>query len=154
MKASHSKLNKTQLSTLYEQDFLQWIEATIETLRQGKFTELDLENLLEELESIGKRERRSVRSNLIVIVVHLLKWKYQPEKRTKSWQITLLEHRRCLQEDFNDSPSLKNYYVDIFDSCYQQACKQATLKTDLPSTTFPDTSPFEQEQILDPDFLP
>ncbi len=96
-------------TTLYEQDFYLWLVETVQLLKTGKFEKLDVENLIEEIESMGRSEKKSVESNLEVVLVHLLKYKYQPDKRSTSWRITLLEHRRRLQRDFKISPSLRRY---------------------------------------------
>lgn len=99
------------LPVSYDRDFMLWIDATVQLLKERRFAELDLENLIEEVEDLGRSNKSALRSNLIVVLLHLLKWKYQPEKRSKSWQSSILEHRRHLEDDFEDSPSLKQYYL-------------------------------------------
>jgi hypothetical protein len=142
------------LTQLYDRDFNLWIVATTELLREGRLAALDVANLLEEIETMGRSEKAALKSNLVVVLWHLLKWKYQPEKRSTSWELSIAEHRRRLRDAFEDSPSLKPYCEECFDQCYQDARRQARIETKLAIATFPETSPFTPEQSLDQDFLP
>jgi len=146
--------SQTETSKLYDRDFCLWAEEMAKLLREGKFTEIDLEHLIEEVEDMSGSQKRALLSNLRVLLMHLLKYKYQPEKRSKSWRSTIIEHRIRLEEAFEESPSLKEYFPEIFDKAYQKAKKQAAQETELPLNTFPDESPFTPEQTLDEDFLP
>jgi Domain of unknown function DUF29 len=143
----------TSGSDLYEQDFYLWIQTTAELLKQDRLTELDLENLIEEIETMGRSEKKALRSNLEVVLMHLLKYKYQAEKRG-SWRATIREHRKRLREALEESPSLKPYFYKVFGLCYDDARLLAADETELPLATFPEQSPFTPEQALDPDFLP
>ncbi|MBD2188969.1 DUF29 domain-containing protein [Pseudanabaena mucicola] len=147
-------LVEQHLSDLYDRDFNLWLVMTVELLRQGRLAELDVANLLEEIETMGRSEKSALKSNLVVVLWHLLKWKYQPEKRSTSWELTIAEHRRRLRDAFEDSPSLKRYFHQYFEQCYQDARRQAKIETQLAIATFPETSPFTPEQSLDQDFLP
>ncbi|MDJ0579167.1 DUF29 domain-containing protein [Crocosphaera sp.] len=140
-------------SNLYETDYLQWIESNLEKLRQKNYQEVDWENLLEEIEDMGKRERRALESNLIVLLLHLLKWQYQPEKRTGSWERSILEHRRRIKKALKESPSLKPYLSTIIDESYSEAIKQAKAETQLPLDTFPQQCPYPLISILDEQFF-
>lgn len=139
---------------LYEQDFNLWLDATAQLLRESNFDQLDRDNLIEEIESMGRSEKDALESNLIVVLMHLLKYKYQPEKRSKSWLLSIYEHRRRLKKAFQKSPSLKGYFNQVFSECYQDARNEATLETELPIETFPIESPFTQEDTLNSDWLP
>ncbi len=141
-------------SQLYDEDFYLWLETTAKQLKAGKLAEVDLVNLIEEIECMGRSEKRALKSNLIVVLMHLLKYKYQPEKRTNSWLSTIFEHRRRLQEGLVESPSLKNYFDENFGQCYQDARQQAALETGLFIDTFPVESPFTADECLRQDFLP
>lgn len=143
-----------QLSSLYETDFVEWIDATVQQLKERRFTELDLDNLIEEMESLGKRDKRELQSRLIVLLSHLLKYKYQPEKRSNSWVATIAEQRRQMLLILQDSPSLKHYLVDIFEKCYATARKDAARETQLAVDSFPEICPFTLENILDEDWFP
>lgn len=140
--------------TLYEQDFNLWLTENVELLKARQFERLDYENLIEELESMGISQRHALKSNLIQILIHLLKWRYQPEKQSKSWRYTLLEHRDRIEESLQDSPSLGVYLNEILDSCYQKARRYAHIETELPISIFPETLPFVTADILDPDYYP
>lgn len=146
----------TSLNTknLYEQDYNLWLLKTAQLLRDRKVNEIDYDNLIEEIESMGRSDKRALRSNLEQLLMHLLKWKYQANKRTGSWQRSIQEHRNRIREDLEDSPSLKPYFNEVFDKCYQNALDYAVSETYLPLTTFPKTCPFTVEEILDPGFLP
>ncbi|TAF10118.1 MAG: DUF29 domain-containing protein [Nostocales cyanobacterium] len=141
-------------SNLYNEDFYLWIETTAKQLKNGKFAEIDLTNLIEEIESMGRSEKRALKSNLLVVLMHLLKYKFQPEKRSNSWLSTIFEHRRKLKEELTESPSLKTYFSDIFNECYQDARKQASLETGLSLDTFLVDSTFTIEESLNQDYLP
>ncbi len=141
-------------SDLYEQDFYLWIQTTAELLKQKNFTQLDLENLIDEIETMGRSEKKALRSNLEVVLMHLLKYKYQAEKRSGSWRATIREHRKRLRESLEESPSLKPYFSEVFGLCYDNARLLAADETELHLATFPEQSPFTPEQALDPDFLP
>jgi hypothetical protein len=141
-------------SHLYDQDFYLWIETTAKQLKEGRFSEIDLENLIEEIECMGRSEKKAIKSNLIVVLIHLLKYKYQPEKRSNSWKGSIREHRRRIKEAFVDSPSLKPYFQEVLPQCYQDARKQASDETGLSLDTFAVDSPFTADECLDEDFLP
>ena len=146
--------DRTSHQLLYEADFVEWIDKAAKLLKQGKFSELDIENLIEEVESLGRSEKNALRSNLRVLLMHLLKWQYQPNKRSSSWRGTIIEHRIRIQDILEDSPSLKNFYPQIFDKTYQQACKKAAEETGLSLGTFPVECPYTLKQVLDVEFLP
>ncbi len=143
-----------QTSSLYEEDYHLWLMNTIHQLQQGRLAEVDKINLIEELESMIKSEKKAIRSNLRIILIHLLKYKYQSEKRTNSWLSTIREHRKRIQDDFEDSPSLKRYFYEVFSKSYQDARELAADETGLSIDTFPVECPFSQEDTLNPDYLP
>jgi hypothetical protein len=145
---------KTHSQTLYDTDYLQWIEATVEKLQSQNYANVDWENLIEEIADMGKSERRSLKSNLIVILVHLLKWQFQPEKKSGSWEASIIEHRRRVKEALDDSPSLKSYLESVFAECYAQAVKQAKAETNLPVESFPLMCPYDLPEVTDDEFLP
>ncbi|MBZ8181269.1 DUF29 domain-containing protein [Oscillatoria salina] len=149
-----TKKLETQLRQLYEIDYLKWIETTLEKLRNQDYSAIDWDNLIDEIEDMGKRERRSLKSNLIVVLTHFLKWQYQPELRSSSWKGSIVEHRRRIRESLQDSPSLKAYLETVFSQCYADAIAQATAETELPKETFPEVSPYTLMQVFDANFLP
>ncbi|MEH2408129.1 DUF29 domain-containing protein [Nostoc sp.] len=154
MTAQLPQSQATSSSDLYEQDFYLWIQTTAELLKQKNFTQLDLDNLIEEIETMGRSERRALESNLEVLLMHLLKYQIQTDKRSKSWQYTIFEHRRRIQKALKESPSLKPHFDQVFDESYQTARRLAVIETGLAIAIFPEQSPFTLEQVLDSDFLP
>ncbi len=144
----------TNTTDLYDRDYYLWLSHTAQLIKEGKFSEVDAANLIEEIEDMGRSEKRAVKSNLVIVLLHLLKYKYQPAKRTNSWKSSIREHRRRLRDDFKVSPSLKRHFEEVFDECYQDGRAQAADETGLPRDTFPPLSPFTPEQVLNPDYLP
>lgn len=135
--------------TAYETDFYQWTQQQAALMRQGEFNrvDLDIENIAEEIESTGRRDRYALRSYLHNILMHLLKWQYQPERRGPSWQLSI--KNGCHQVDIllEDSPSLQGKIPDLIAKEYTQARENAALETGLPLATFPELCPFTVEQI-------
>lgn len=140
--------------TLYEQDYYLWLEQTAKLLDRGEWDELDIANRVEEIKDIGKSERRSLESNLTVILLHLLKYKYQPTHRSNSWLSSILEHRIAIKKQLKESPSLKPYLEQVFAECYGDGILRAAVETGLPIDTFPTNSPFTIEEVLDINYLP
>ena len=132
---------------LYDQDFYLWIETISKQLKAGKFAEIDLANLIEEIESMGKSEKRELKSRLIVLLMHLLKWQYQPEKRSESWRSTITEQRICIELLLEDSPSLQPLFIEIFADCYEKARLKASEETGIKLNFFPKESPFTLEDV-------
>ncbi|MGL4502503.1 MAG: DUF29 domain-containing protein, partial [Planktothrix sp.] len=129
--SKHPQLESTENLSLYEQDFYLWIENTVNQLKTGQLLEVDWGNLIEEIESMGRSEKQAIESNLIIVLLHLLKYKYQPDKRSNSWLSSIYEHRRRLRKALKSSPSLKPYYTEVFEECYQDARQEAALETGL-----------------------
>lgn len=144
----------TDNKTLYETDFLQWIESTVEQLRDRNYEQVDWENLIDEIESLGRAERQSLKSNLIVVLLHLLKWKYQSRLRSNSWKSSIVEHRGRVQDAIADSPSFRPLLEKILAESYQRAVKQAEAEIGLPQAEFPAECPFSIAEVLSDDFLP
>jgi hypothetical protein len=151
--AMTTELN-AQRQSLYETDYVKWIETTVEQLKQKNYDAIDWENLIDEIEDMARSDRRSLKSNLVVILTHLLKWQFQPERRSSSWQASIVEHRRRVRDLLKDSPSLKPYFEEVFAECYEDAIELASIETGLPTSTFPRSSPYTSTQVLKAGFLP
>jgi len=150
-----SKQQLEKVEILYGTDFFRWTQETAELIRQRRFDEIDLEHVAEEIEDIGKRDHREVRSRLIVLVVHLLRWQLRPERREAStWLRTINEQRTELQLVIEDSPSLQQIPAKQLPVVYRSAVGQATKETGLSPRIFPADCPYTPEQILDDGFLP
>ena len=142
------------LKTLYDQDYCLWLETMAKLLQKRQLNEINFEDLIEELEGMSKREKEALFSNLQVVLMHLLKYRYQPSKRSNSWRSSIREHRKRVKRAFRNSPSLNPYFTEIFAECYQDARELAADETGLPIETFPEQCPFTKEEILNTDYLP
>jgi hypothetical protein len=129
---------------LYDTDFYLWTQTQTAALRAKDVAALDLEHLAEEIESLGKRDRRAVESYLEVILLHLLKWAYRPERRRRSWEKSLLQARHRFAKLLRESPSLANQVPEFLDEGYPHARRLAAVETNLPLTTFPATCPWSR----------
>lgn len=147
-------LSTPTTAKLYDQDFAQWIDQTVQLLKEGKLNELDIENLIEEVESLGRSDKRALSSNLIIVMLHLLKWQYQSEKRSGSWKSSILEHRDRIERLLKDSPSLKPYLETEVNPCYTRARLRASAETGLDINEFPMDCPYGLEELLSDQFLP
>ena len=139
---------------LYGRDFNLWVEEQLALLEAGAFQRLDLANLIEEIRDMARRPRKAIRSDLIVVLTHLLKWQHQPEQRSTSWTGSVVEHRRRIRDEIEESPSLAGYPGETLELCYRGAREQAAAETGWPQTRFPEACPYTIEQALDADFLP
>jgi Domain of unknown function DUF29 len=139
---------------LYDADLLAWLEATIGQLQGRDFGAVDWENLIDELEYMSRRERQKLESNLVILLLHLLKWQYQPGMRSGSWQGSIVEHRRRIRKALKASPSLKPYLDEVLAESYADAIEQAMAETGLSREIFPPQCLYAIGQILDGDFLP
>jgi hypothetical protein len=144
-------------NALYERDFYAWTQAQAAALRGKRWDVLDLEHLAEEIESLGKRDRRALESHLRVLLTQLLKWRYQPDQRARrglSWRRSLRNARDAIEQVLRDSPSLRGKLPEALAWAYPRACEQAADETGLPLRIFPETWPWSLEQLQDRHFLP
>jgi hypothetical protein len=139
---------------LYDTDFYAWTLEQVSLLQSQQFAQLDLANLIEEIESLGRKERQELRNRLGVLLGHLLKWQFQPEQRTNSWVGTIREQRIQIKFLLKDSPSLKPYLEQTFADAYELGVALAIRETLLNEEVFPEVSPYRLEQSLNPQFLP
>lgn len=137
----------------YETDFYHWALHNAQLLKEGKFSELDVEHLIEELEDMGNN-RQELASRFMVLIGHLLKWEYQPNHRSSSWEGSINEQRLQINWLIQDKPSLKPNLLPAVTKAYPQAVKLAAKDTNLPQTQFPQECPYTLEQLLDEDFYP
>ncbi|MBD2566431.1 DUF29 domain-containing protein [Anabaena lutea] len=143
--------------TLYEQDFYLWIQTTVKLLQEGKLEQLDIQNLIEEIDSMGRSEKKELKTRLIVLIEHLLKLQYWIEEKdynARGWRNTVVEQRRQIAYTLADSPSLKSVLNDVFLDCYTDARNDTLRKYQLDSELFPEESPFSLVDILNVDFIP
>lgn len=138
-----------QTTTLYAQDFYAWTQRQAELLRAGRLGELDIENLIEEIESLGRQERQELRNRLGVLLGHLLKWSYQPEARSKSWVYTIKEQRQEIQRHLKENPSLKPFLREAIEVGYEQGLNLVGRETPLDPASLPQVCPFSEADIFE-----
>ncbi|TCT19467.1 DUF29 domain-containing protein [Thiobaca trueperi] len=141
------------MTSLYERDFHAWANEQAGLLRAGNLAQADLPNLIEEIESMGRSEKREL-VNRLVVLLHLLKWRYQPGLRGNSWRLSIKEQRIRLMTHLADNPSLKAKLDDAVTQAYRLALIEAERETGLPESTFPATCPFSFSQMMDDAFWP
>lgn len=144
------------ISPLYEQDFYLWLQQTARLLKVRNFEEVDWDNLIEEIESMGRSEKRELKSRLIILIEHLLKliyWEAERENNANGWRSTIVEQRNQIEFSLEDSPSLKPLLAEIFLDCYGKARKGTLQKYQLSDALFPEKPPFKLEDVLDPNYL-
>jgi Domain of unknown function DUF29 len=144
----------TKNATLYYTDFYAWANEQAALLRAGRLSEADIENIAEEIESIGKSQKRELISRLTVLLMHLLKWRYQSGLRGRSWRLTIEQQRLGLEDHMGENPSLKSQLDEAMTKAYRHARIEAEGETHLPRSTFPLTCPFTFEEAMNPDFWP
>jgi hypothetical protein len=142
----------SMLKSLYDSDFHAWTQQQAELLRNQYLSELDLVHLAEELEDMGRSEKRELASRLEILLMHLLKWQLQPSLRSRSWQLTIKEQRLRLEQHLAENPSLKALLPEYLTRAYQLAVIVAEKETGL--STFPSNCPYTLEQIFNSAFLP
>jgi len=151
---NQQQIDALTIKDLYESDYLLWLQKTSQLLKDKDFAGLDLENLIEEIESLGRSDRNKLISSLRLIYQHLLKWQYQPHKRSKSWRNTISRERDNISDYLEDIPSLINLLEDeaVLTKAYQRGRRDAIKETGI--TNFPQELPYAIEQALDHNFLP
>lgn len=141
-------------SDLYESDFYAWVQQQAQFLRARQWHHIDLPNLIEEVESLGKQQRQELRNRLSVLLGHLLKWQFQPQQRSRSWLATLRVQRRDTLRLLHENPSLKPYLEEALADAYANGRDLAMGETDLPEATFPLDCPYSVAHIFAEDFYP
>jgi len=142
------------MRTDYDNDIIVWANEQAALLRAGRFDELDIEHLVEEIEDVGKSERRELASRMSVLLAHLLKWQYQSGRRGASWARTIREQRRAVAARLRETPSLKTSLSDPLwlDGVWADAVAKAADETGL--TDFPNDCPWAVDDVLAVEFLP
>ncbi len=138
----------------YEKDFYGWTQEQAALLRAGRLNELDIENLIEEVETMGRSEKRELESRLTVLLQHLLKWKYQEGRRSRSWTLTIDVQRIQFRKTLKENPGLMPLLDEIIMDAYQLAVVYAARETKISSNVFPATCPWSLEEAVQEDFYP
>ncbi len=140
-------------NSLYDLDFYAWANQQAALLRAGRLTEADIENIAEEIESMGRSEERELVVRL-TILLHLLKWRFQPGLHSNSWRLTIEEQRYRLEDHLRDNPSLKAQLGQAMRDAYRLALVEAERQTGLARKTFPTECPYTYDEAMSPDFWP
>lgn len=138
----------------YDKDFYSWTQEQAELLKHGRFSELDIDNLIEEVETMGRSEKRELESRLTVLLLHLLKWKYQDVRQRRSWELSIIEQRLKFEETLEENPGLKSKLDDILKKAYRYAVIEASKETKISIKIFPKLCPWELDKITDSEFYP
>ncbi len=149
-----AKTLKPAVASLYDEDFAIWTAETARLLREKRFDEIDIEHVAEEIEDMGKRDKRELHSRLTVLIAHLLKWKWQPERKSESWGSTIVTQRAEIKLLLDDSASLRRAVAAAVAKIYPNALGTAVAETGLPARAFPRECPFSPDEILGHSFLP
>jgi hypothetical protein len=142
------------MNTNYETDVVAWANEQAALIRGGHLDQLDLEHLAEEVEAMSAKEKRELRNRLAVLLQHLLKWQFQPNRRSDSWTTTMFEQRLNIHDILEDSPSLNGVLEDRLDSSYRLAVSQAASETGISWHVFPKTCPYTLDKALENGWLP
>jgi Domain of unknown function DUF29 len=138
----------------YDTDFYAWTQAQVDALRAKDWAALDLPHVIEEIADLGNEQRHAVESHLRILLAHLLKWRYQPQRRRRSWQTSILNVRTEITRRLERNPSLQRAWPEMLAWAYPKARQLAASETGLPRATFPEACPWTIAQLQDEDFLP
>ena len=138
--------------TSHDHDFYAWTQEQAQLLRNGQFNQIDFPNIAEEIEDMGRSEKRELESRVELLLMHLLKWQFQSNLRSRSWQLTIKEQRLRLEKLLAENPSLKSFLADSLEKIYQLAMISAERETGLSS--FPESCPYSLTEIFTSEFLP
>ncbi|MEI6067655.1 MAG: DUF29 domain-containing protein [Methylococcaceae bacterium] len=138
----------------YNQDFYGWTQEQASLLKAGRLNDLDVINLIEEIETMGRSEKRELQSRLTVLLMHLLKWKYQANRRGRSWTLTIIGQRLKLASVIKDNPGLKPQLPDLINDAYTLARVNAAKETKLDIDVFEAACPWTFEQLINDGFYP
>lgn len=147
----HARLEKPRA---YEADYYGWTMDQAAAVRAARFDLVDRENLAEEIESLGKSEKREIESRLMLVLLHLLKWQFQPEKRKGGWEASIKIHRKRLIKIIGENPSLKHYPAEEMPHAYMEARLAAERETGIAYEAFPEACPYSVAQVFDESFFP
>lgn len=142
------------MTKTYDADYYSWTREQADALKRRSANELDWDRLAEELNSLGTSEEKELGSRYVVLLTHLLKWIYQPERRSRSWRNTITTQRRALAKHLRRNPGLKSVEVDEYLDAYAEARLEASSETDLEVDVFPEATPFTMDQAKDEAWMP
>ena len=138
----------------YDRDFYAWANEQAALLRSGDWARADVEHIAQEIESMGKTEKRELVSRLTILLLHVLKWQFQPSRRSASWRASINNARDDISDHLDDNPSLQSQLAASVAAGYRRARRQAAAETELDEETFPQSCPWSFDQLMDPGFWP
>lgn len=144
------------MGTTYEKDVVAWAKEQAQLLRAGKLADLDIEHIAEEIEDVGKSEQRELANRMAVLLAHLLKWQFQPERQCASWETTIHTQRKSIVRRIRKTPSLRTSLADSdwWADAWDDAVLEASKETGLTDSRFPEVCPWTAEEVLDWSFFP
>lgn len=142
------------MTDLYDSDTYTWAMQQADALRRRSANEIDWENVAEEVESVGKSQASELRSRYAILLLHLLKWLVQPERRSRSWETSIRVQRRAIEDHLGENPGLKPRRDELFGRAYFEARLTASGETDLSLETFPETNPFTLAEAMHESYWP
>lgn len=131
----------------YADDYAAWLQHQIDLMRAGRWAELDRDHLIDEVEDLGRSEFNAFVSAIEIVLVHMLKWDHQPERRSRSWIASIVEHRRRADQSLRDNPSYRAKIGVAIDRAFSVACARAAAEANLPLEQFPTENPYDWEAI-------
>jgi len=140
--------------SLYETDFYSWTQEQARLLRIGNMSMLDMDNMLEEIEAMGRSEKRNLVSRLSVLLAHLIKWRYQPDRKGRSWRLTIAHQRIAVDKLLKESPGLKSMLGEKTAEAWRDAVREAEIETGINRKIFPKECPWSFEEFMDEGFWP
>jgi hypothetical protein len=132
----------------YERDFYSWLMEQARFVREGRWSAIDRDNLAEEIESLGREQFNTLESALRVLLLHLLKWDHQPERRSRSWELSIKEQRIAVQDVLDDNPGLTPRIPEAIGRGYRRARIEAARETGLEDDVFPETCPYSFDEVM------
>jgi hypothetical protein len=141
-------------TTLYKTDLYAWSQQQVNLLRAEDFAEVDWHNVIEEIDSVGASQRNELKHRLKELLIHLLKWQFQPEKQSHSWHTSIVMQRNAVDDLLDDNPSLRRLVPEVIETVYPRAVRDAIVETGLQRSTFPSRCPYTPTQIMDSEFFP
>lgn len=147
-------MSASDQNNLYESDYYGWLNKQLHLLRSGQWQSADIQNIAEEIEDMSKKLKRELESRLRILLMHLLKWQYQPDRRGKSWEMTIKVQRRDITDLLTDNPSLKTRIPEAMNKAYRNAVFDAYLETGLPEEDFPPSCLWDYDQMMNTSFWP
>jgi hypothetical protein len=142
------------MAASYDHDFYSWAMEQAALLRSGRLAQVDIDHIAEEIETLGRSEAAALRSSYRVLLGHLLKWRYQSQRRSESWRQTIARERINIDEHLDDSPGLKPRCAELFEKAYGLARREAAAETGMPLNVFPKECPFPMDEAVSDDFWP